>query len=204
PGGFGVRGVEGMLSAIRWARENGLPFFGICLGLQTAVIEFSRSVCQIAGAHSAEWDAQTPDPVICLMDSQRQVTDLGGTQRLGSYTARLLPGSHAAEIYGAQEISERHRHRYEVNNAYRETLQENGLRVSGTSPDGNLVEMIELPGHPWFVATQAHPELKSRPNQPHPLFASFIRAAAARRGAPEPEREEPQPRPGVAALTRDS
>jgi CTP synthase len=182
PGGFGVRGVEGMLSAIRWARENGLPFFGICLGLQTAVIEFSRSVCGISGAHSAEWDEKTPDPVICLMDSQRQVTDLGGTQRLGAMTARLKPGSRSAEIYGAQEISERHRHRYEVNNAYRETLEENGLRISGLSPDGNLVEMIEVPSHPWFVATQAHPELKSRPDQPHPLFASFVQAAVKRRG----------------------
>ncbi|MFL5539075.1 MAG: CTP synthase, partial [Longimicrobiaceae bacterium] len=182
PGGFGVRGVEGMLSAIRWARENGLPFFGICLGLQTAVIEFSRHVCGIEGAHSAEWDAQTADPVICLMNSQREVTDLGGTQRLGAYTARLLPSSLASEIYGAQEISERHRHRYEVNNSYREQLEENGLRISGVSPDGNLVEMIEIPSHPWFVATQAHPELKTRPDRPHPLFASFVGAALTRRG----------------------
>jgi CTP synthase len=207
PGGFGVRGVEGMLSAIRWARENGLPFFGICLGLQTAVIEFSRSVCGIQGAHSAEWDEKTPDPVICLMDSQRQVTDLGGTQRLGAMTARLRPGSRAAEIYGAQEISERHRHRYEVNNAYREQLEENGLRISGLSPDGNLVEMIEVPAHPWFVATQAHPELKSRPDQPHPLFASFVQAAVARRGpvaAPQDERETArEARPNVAALAGD-
>jgi CTP synthase len=182
PGGFGVRGVEGMLAAIAWARENGLPFFGICLGLQTAVIEFSRTVCGIRGAHSAEWDTATPDPVICLMDSQRQVTDLGGTQRLGGMTARLKPGSRSADIYGAQEISERHRHRYEVNNAYREQLEENGLRISGVSPDGNLVEMVEIPSHPWFVATQAHPELKSRPDQPHPLFASFVEAAVERRG----------------------
>ena len=192
PGGFGVRGVEGMLSAIGWARQNGLPFFGICLGLQTAVIEFSRSVCGIEGAHSAEWDAKTADPVICLMDSQRQVTDLGGTQRLGAMTARLKTGSRAAEIYGAQEVSERHRHRYEVNNAYRDTLEENGLRISGVSPDGNLVEMVEIADHPWFVATQAHPELKSRPDQPHPLFASFIGAAVKRRGpaaAPSPAEE---------------
>jgi CTP synthase len=182
PGGFGVRGVEGMLAAIRWARENGLPFFGICLGLQTAVIEFSRNVCGIQGAHSAEWDDRTADPVICLMNSQREITDLGGTQRLGAMTARLTAGSKAAEIYGAQEVSERHRHRYEVNNAYREALDEKGLKVSGVSPDGNLVEMVEIPAHPWFVATQAHPELKSRPDQPHPLFASFIAAAVARRG----------------------
>jgi CTP synthase len=185
PGGFGVRGVEGMLSAIGWARENGLPFFGICLGLQTAIIEFSRSVCGLAEAHSAEWERDTSDPVICLMDSQRQVTDLGGTQRLGAYTARLAPGSKSAEIYGSHEISERHRHRYEVNNAYRPQLEEAGMRISGTSPDGNLVEMIELPSHPWFVATQAHPELKSRPDHPHPLFASFVRAAMDRRDGQE-------------------
>jgi CTP synthase len=185
PGGFGVRGVEGMLSAIGWARENGLPFFGICLGLQTAIIEFSRSVCGLAEAHSAEWERDTSDPVICLMDSQRQVTDMGGTQRLGAYTARLAPGSKSAEIYGSNEISERHRHRYEVNNAYRPQLQEAGMLVSGTSPDGNLVEMIELPSHPWFVATQAHPELKSRPDHPHPLFASFVRAAMDRRDGQE-------------------
>ena len=197
PGGFGVRGVEGMLSAIRWARENGLPFFGICLGLQTAIIEFSRTVCGLEQAHSAEWERETADPVICLMDSQRQVTDLGGTQRLGAYTARLAPGSKSAEIYGSQEISERHRHRYEVNNAYRPQLEEAGMRISGTSPDGNLVEMIELPSHPWFVATQAHPELKSRPDQPHPLFASFVRAAIERRDGQEQtslDRDLAQPR----------
>jgi CTP synthase len=186
PGGFGVRGVEGMLSAIGWAREKGLPFFGICLGMQTAIIEFARSVCRLPEAHSAEWERDTSDPVICLMDSQRQVTDMGGTMRLGAFTARLAAGSRAAEIYGGQEISERHRHRYEVNNAYRETLTEAGLAMSGLSPDGNLVEMIELPSHPWFVATQAHPELKSRPDQPHPLFASFVAAALRRRGSESP------------------
>jgi CTP synthase len=183
PGGFGVRGVEGMLNAIRWARENELPFFGICLGLQTAIIEFSRSVCGIEAAHSAEWSKETPEPVICLMNSQREITDLGGTMRLGAYTARLAAGSRAADIYGAHEISERHRHRYEVNNAYREPLIEAGMQISATSPDGTLVEMVELPHHPWFLATQFHPELKSRPLQPHPLFASFIAAATARRDA---------------------
>jgi CTP synthase len=204
PGGFGVRGVEGMLAAIRWARENGLPFFGICLGLQTAVIEFSRTVCGIQGAHSAEWDDRTADPVICLMNSQREITDLGGTQRLGAMTARLEPGSRAAEIYGAQEVSERHRHRYEVNNAYRETLDENGLKVSGVSPDGNLVEMIEIPSHPWFVATQAHPELKSRPDQPHPLFASFVEAAVKRRGPVSSASSEARTaRPEAAAVAGD-
>ncbi|HEX5520518.1 MAG TPA: CTP synthase [Longimicrobiaceae bacterium] len=181
PGGFGVRGVEGMLNAIRWARENELPFFGICLGLQTAIIEFARSVCELGGAHSTEWAKDAEDPVICLMNAQREVTDLGGTMRLGAFTARLLPGSRAAEIYGTTEISERHRHRYEVNNAYRDQLAESGLTVSATSPDGNLVEMIEMPEHPWFIGTQFHPELKSRPTHPHPLFASFIAAAMAHR-----------------------
>ncbi|HEX2093063.1 MAG TPA: CTP synthase [Longimicrobiaceae bacterium] len=190
PGGFGVRGVEGMLRAIRWARENGLPFFGICLGMQTAIIEFARNACGLDQAHSAEWERDTSHPVICLMNSQREVTDLGGTMRLGAYSARLLPGSRAAEIYGSQEISERHRHRYEVNNAYREVLRENGMSFSGLSPDGNLVEMIELPAHPWYVATQAHPELKSRPDHPHPLFASFIGAAVRRRDGGAGAREE--------------
>lgn len=181
PGGFGVRGVDGMLAAVQWARENHLPFFGICLGLQTAIIEFCRNVCNIPGADSTEWTADATDPVICLMNSQREVTDLGGTMRLGAFSARLAPGSRAAEIYGTTEMSERHRHRYEVNNAYRDPLTEAGMRISATSPDGNLVEMIELPSHPWFIATQFHPELKSRPTHPHPLFASFIAAAAQRR-----------------------
>jgi CTP synthase len=192
PGGFGVRGIEGMLGAIRWARENELPFFGICLGLQTAIIEFSRNVCGIAEAHSAEWSKDTAEPVICLMNTQREITDLGGTMRLGNYTARLLPGSRAAEIYEAGEISERHRHRYEVNNAYREPLTEAGMQISGTSPDGTLVEMVELPDHPWFIATQFHPELKSRPLHPHPLFASFVAAAVARRDASAEAADERQ------------
>jgi CTP synthase len=191
PGGFGVRGVEGMLSAIRWARENGLPFFGICLGLQTAIIEFTRAVCGLQDAHSTEWDRETEHPVVCLMDAQRQITDLGGSMRLGAFTARLLPGSRAAEVYGALEISERHRHRYEVNNEYRDPLSDAGMRVSATSPDGNLVEMIELPDHPWFLATQFHPELKSRPNHPHPMFASFIGAAVRRRDEAAPVVEKP-------------
>ncbi|MDQ3309305.1 MAG: CTP synthase, partial [Gemmatimonadota bacterium] len=181
PGGFGVRGVEGMLQAIGWARTRELPFFGICLGLQTAIIEFSRNVCGIAQAHSAEWERETADPVICLMDAQRKVTDLGGTMRLGASVAHLEVGSRAAEIYGALEVSERHRHRYEVNNRYRDVLQEHGMQVSGTSPDGALVEMIELPEHPWFIGAQFHPELKSRPSEPHPLFASFIAAAMEHR-----------------------
>lgn len=182
PGGFGGRGVEGMLNAIREAREQRIPFFGICLGLQCAVIEFARNVCGLREAHSVEFVSDTPAPVICLMDSQRQVTDMGGTMRLGAYPARLRPGSRAHEIYGVLEISERHRHRYEVNNAYRDLMAEHGMRFSGLSPDGNLVEMIEIPDHPWFIGCQFHPELKSRPTRPHPLFASFIRAAMERRG----------------------
>jgi len=176
PGGFGERGVEGMVQAVRWARENTLPFFGICLGLQTAIIEFARNVCQLDGTHSCEFEAECENPVIALMDSQRNVTDLGGTMRLGAYPCVLKPGSKAAQIYGTDQISERHRHRYEVNNAYRDILKEFGMRCSGLSPDGSLVEVIEVPGHPWFVGCQFHPELKSRPMNPHPLFASFIRA----------------------------
>ncbi len=180
PGGFGERGVEGMLQAIRWARESGRPFFGICLGLQCAVIEFARNVCDMDESDSLEFAANSPDPVICLMDSQREVTDKGGTMRLGAYPAVLTPGSRVEEIYGSREISERHRHRYEVNNHYRAGLEAKGLRFSGVSPDGKLVELVELPDHPWFIGCQFHPELKSRPTRPHPLFASFIGAAARR------------------------
>ena len=178
PGGFGPRGVEGMLQAIRWAREHRLPFFGICLGLQAAVIEFARNVSGLEESDSFEFRQETPDPVICLMDSQLQVTTKGGTMRLGAYPAHLRSGTRAESIYGRSEISERHRHRFEVNNDYRDKLESDGLVVSGTSPDGGLVEMIELDDHPWFVACQFHPELKSRPMRPAPLFASFIQAAA--------------------------
>jgi len=188
PGGFGPRGVEGMVQAIRWARENEVPFFGICLGLQCAVIEFSRNVCGISDANSSEFAPDTPDPVIALLDSQLQVTTKGGTMRLGAYPCALAEGSRAREMYGEDEISERHRHRFEVNNAYREVLAANGFTFSGTSPDGGLVEMIEITDHPWFVAGQFHPELKSRPTRPHPMFASFIAAAAryARRDSSAP------------------
>jgi CTP synthase len=184
PGGFGPRGVEGMLAAIRWARENELPFFGICLGLQCAVIEFARDVCGLEESHSSEFDEASSDPVICLLDSQLQVTTKGGTMRLGAYPCVLGEGTRARNIYGVPEISERHRHRFEVNNHYRDLLTEHGLTISGTSPDGSLVEMIEITEHPWFIAGQFHPELKSRPTRPHPLFASFIEAAAeyARQG----------------------
>jgi CTP synthase len=186
PGGFGERGVEGMVEAVRWARENGLPFFGICLGLQVAIIEFGRNVCMLPETNSSEFAAECENPVISLMDSQRSVEDMGGTMRLGAYPCRLRPGSRAAQIYGKEEVSERHRHRYEVNNAYRDVLEEYGLRCAGLSPDGSLVELVELPDHPWYMGCQFHPELKSRPMQPHPLFASFVGAAhAARRRSRE-------------------
>jgi CTP synthase len=191
PGGFGPRGVEGMLEAIRWAREHEMPFFGICLGLQCAVIEFAHNVCGLEESHSSEFAEDSSDPVICLLDSQLQVTAKGGTMRLGAYPCHLGEGTRAREIYGAEVISERHRHRFEVNNAYRDTLAEHGLTISGTSPDGGLVEMVEITEHPWFVAGQFHPELKSRPTRPHPLFASFVEAAAsyARRDRGAPARE---------------
>ncbi|MEQ1855305.1 MAG: CTP synthase [Longimicrobiales bacterium] len=178
PGGFGPRGVEGMLEAIRFAREHEMPFFGICLGLQCAVIEFARNVCGLEDSHSSEFAEDSSDPVICLLDSQLQVTTKGGTMRLGAYPCVLAEGTRAREIYGSPEISERHRHRFEVNNAYRDVLLEHGMTVSGSSPDGSLVEMIEITEHPWFIAGQFHPELKSRPTRPHPLFASFVEAAA--------------------------
>ncbi len=181
PGGFGVRGVEGMVRVVQWARENELPFFGICLGLQSAIIEFARNVCNLEGSHSREFAPECEDPVVSLMDAQRKVTEMGGTMRLGAYPCQLAPDSLAARIYGVLEISERHRHRYEVNNEYRGVLADHGLRMSGLSPDGMLVEIIEMPSHPWYVATQFHPELKSRPAHPHPLFASFIEAAVRHR-----------------------
>jgi len=196
PGGFGPRGIEGMLAAIHWAREEKRPFFGICLGLQCAVIEYARNECGLDESHSIEFSAESRDPVICLMDSQYNVTDKGGTMRLGAYPARLVPGTRAAGIYGAEHISERHRHRYEVNNSYRARLEEAGLRFSGLSPDGELVEIIELDDHPWFIGCQFHPELKSRPLRPHPLFASFIQAAARTAGIETPVSE---PAPAIEA-----
>jgi len=181
PGGFGERGIEGMVQAVRWAREHELPFFGICLGLQVAIIEFARNVCELPDSNSTEFEPECETPVIALMTSQHDVENLGGTMRLGAYPARLRKGSRVAQVYGSTEISERHRHRWEVNNAYRDVLAEFGMRLSGQSPDGGLVEIIELPNHPWFIGCQFHPELKSRPTRPHPLFERFIEAAVALR-----------------------
>ena len=177
PGGFGHRGVDGKLEAIRYARTHGIPFLGLCLGMQLAIVEFARNVLGYNDAHSAELDPGTTHPVIHIMPEQIGVEDIGGTLRLGSYPCVLDENSRAYQLYGCKEIKERHRHRYEVNNDYREKLTANGMKLSGLSPDGNIVEMIELTEHPWFIATQAHPELKSRPNRPHPLFRGFIEAA---------------------------
>lgn len=183
PGGFGVRGTEGKIAAVRYAREKKLPFFGICLGLQMAVVEFSRTVLGLKGANSLEFDEHTPHPVVTLMESQVKVQDKGGTMRLGSYACALKPGSVAHKLYAQDAIQERHRHRYEVNNAYRGRLQEAGLVISGHNPELNLVEMIELSDHPYFVGCQFHPEFKSKPFAPHPLFSGFIGAALAQRDA---------------------
>lgn len=183
PGGFGSRGVEGKIEAIGWARTRELPYLGLCLGMQCAVIEFARNVAGLDGAHSAEFVENTPHPVIALMSEQQDVTEKGGTMRLGAYPARLTPGSRVHALYEADEIFERHRHRYEVNNAYRPVLEQHGMTFSGLSPDGMLVEFLEITNHPYFVATQAHPELKSRPNRPHPLFSGLISAAMKHRRA---------------------
>jgi CTP synthase len=180
PGGFGERGIEGKIAAAGWAREHDLPCLGLCLGLQVMVIEFARSVAGLAGANSREFDRATPHPVIDMMDDQLEVVDMGGTMRLGSYVARLLPGSLVEKAYGEPVVAERHRHRYEVNPRYRHRLEDAGLLCSGTSPDDRLVEFVELPGHPCWIGTQAHPEFKSRPDRPHPLFYELVGAAADR------------------------
>ena len=179
PGGFGVRGIDGMVEAVRAARETGLPFFGICLGMQVSIIEFARNVLQLPDSHSSEFAPECGNPVIDLMEEQKHVTEMGGTMRLGAYPCRLQRGSRAAEVYGVPEVSERHRHRYEVSNSYRDQFTANGLKLSGLSPDGSLVEIVELENHPWFIGVQFHPELRSRPTRPHPLFAGFIAAAAS-------------------------
>jgi CTP synthase len=185
PGGFGVRGIEGKIGASRYARENAVPILGLCLGLQCMTIEVARHVAGLEGANSLEFDDNANHAVIATMPDQEDIVagkgDLGGTMRLGAYPARLVDGSIVAQAYGGTEVSERHRHRYEVNNAYRDALAKAGLHVTGTSPDGRLVEFVELDPalHPFFVATQAHPELKSRPTRPHPLFAAFVGAVVA-------------------------
>jgi CTP synthase len=177
PGGFGDRGIEGKVSAIRYAREQGIPFFGICLGMQVAVVEYARSVTGLKGANSSEINPATPYPVIDLLPEQKDIEDLGGTMRLGLYPCKLIPGSLAMRCYNDELVYERHRHRYEFNNEFREVIESSGLKISGTSPDGRLVEIIELPDHPWFLAVQFHPEFTSRPNRPQPLFKEFVRAA---------------------------
>src|SRR6476661_6694810 len=181
PGGFGVRGIEGKIDTIRFAREHDIPFLGLCLGMQCAVIEFARNVAGLKEANSSEFDPKTPHPVIDLMADQRSVSEKGGTMRLGSYTCRISEGGLAHKAYGVVEVRERHRHRYEFNNAYREALTNQGLVLSGLSPDGRLVEIVELRDHPWFVATQFHPEFTSRPHRPHPLFSGFVGAALKRK-----------------------
>ncbi|MBC7476182.1 MAG: CTP synthase [Candidatus Sericytochromatia bacterium] len=177
PGGFGDRGIEGKIEAIRYARENNIPFLGLCLGMQCAIIEYARDVCDMNGANSTEFDAKTPYPVIDLMEHQKDVVNRGGTMRLGKWDCKVATDSQLFKLYGKELISERHRHRYEVNNKYIDILSKKGLKFSGMSPDGKLVEIIELPEHKWFVASQFHPEFKSRPDNPHPLFVGFIQAA---------------------------
>jgi len=179
PGGFGKRGIEGMLVAIRYAREKKVPYFGICLGMQTACIEFARNVVGLEEANSSEFDPATPHRVIYKLRELRGVEELGGTMRLGAWTCKIEPNTLAQRIYGKLEISERHRHRYEFNREYEEPMVAAGLRISGSTPDGTYVEMIELPDHPHFIGCQFHPEFKSKPLEPHPLFSSFVGAAYA-------------------------
>ena len=179
PGGFGDRGIEGKITAIRYARTHQVPFLGLCLGMQLSIVEFARNVIGYADAHSVELNPMTTHPVIHLMPEQDGVEDIGGTLRLGSYPCVLDKSSKAYVLYGEELIHERHRHRYEVNNDFRNVLIEKGMKLVGISPDGRIIEMIELPNHPWFIGTQGHPELKSRPNRPHPLFKGFISAAIA-------------------------
>jgi len=184
PGGFGNRGIEGKIQAIRWARESGVPFFGICLGMQCAVMEFARHVCGMDGANSTEFQENTPHPVIDLMSSQAGISRKGGTMRLGQYMCHLNPGTRAAAVYQTGSVRERHRHRYEFNNAYRTVMEQNGMVFSGLCRDPDLVEIIELPAAAWYVACQFHPEFQSSPLKPHPLFRGFVQAAKSRAGSP--------------------
>jgi CTP synthase len=196
PGGFGYRGIAGKIEAIRFARERGVPFFGICLGLQCAVIEFARNAVGLEDANSTEMDSNCRHPVVCLLDEQYDITQMGGTMRLGLYPCALAEGSRIYQAYGESIIQERHRHRYEFNNQYRQQFGEHGMMFSGTSPDGQLVEAIELPGHPWFVAVQCHPEFRSKPTRAHPLFRSFVKASLDRR---EAKKKDEVTRPRVTA-----
>ncbi len=199
PGGFGERGIEGKIEAARIAREKGIPYLGICLGMQIAVVEFARHVCGMEGANSAEFDPETPFPVVDLLPEQKEVSDLGGTMRLGADPVKLHDGTRAREIFGESVIYKRHRHRYEVNNQLRRRLEDEGLVAAGTSPDERLVEVIELPDHPFFVASQFHPEFNSRPTRPEPLFRDFVGAAAERAaGRPQGEADEPEAEPQTA------
>jgi CTP synthase len=193
PGGFGVRGTEGKIAAVRYARERKIPFFGICLGLQMAAIEFARNVCGLEKANSHEFDEGTPHPVVSLMADQKQVSAKGGTMRLGAYSCTLKPGTLASRLYGRQEISERHRHRYEINNAYRALLEEKGMVPSGVNEQLGLVEVIELQGHPHFIGCQYHPEFQSKPFQPHPLFSGFVKAALEQRTRKSGQPQSAQP-----------
>ncbi len=186
PGGFGDRGTEGKVAAARYAREKGIPFFGICLGMQIAVIEFARNVCGLAGATSTEFDKTTAHPVISLMEEQKKVKLLGGTMRLGSWVTDLVPGSKAFELYHSATITERHRHRFEFNSDYKELMEGKGMLISGTSPKGDLAEIIELPAHPYYLGCQFHPEFLSKPNNPHPLFHGFVKAAMAHHAVADP------------------
>ena len=179
PGGFGDRGVEGKIKAVRYARESRTPFLGLCLGMQVATIEFARNVCGLENANSTEFDPDTPHPVICIMEEQRDVTDKGASMRLGTWDTKIREGTLAHHVYGRSEAAERHRHRYEFNQHYREQMESAGFVIAGTSPDGTLVELIELKNHPWFLACQYHPEFQSKPNHPHPLFKGFIAASLA-------------------------
>ncbi|MBV9127190.1 MAG: CTP synthase, partial [Verrucomicrobia bacterium] len=179
PGGFGERGVEGKIAAARFAREHRVPYLGLCLGMQIATIEFARNVCGLKGANSTEFDADTPNPIICMLEEQKEVLHKGGSMRLGVWPTQIVPGTLTEKVYGRLEAKERHRHRYEFNNRYREIMAEHGFVISATSPDGSLVEVIELRDHPWFLACQYHPEFQSKPNAPHPLFRGFIGACLA-------------------------
>jgi CTP synthase len=182
PGGFGGRGIEGKIRAVQYAREHGLPYFGLCLGMQVAVIEFARNVAKLEGANSTEFARRTPHPVIHLMEEQKKITDKGATMRLGSYDCQLTKGTLARAAYGEELVRERHRHRYEFNNAYRGPLTKAGLRLAGVNPKRDLVEIVEVKDHPWFVGVQFHPEFQSKPTRPHPLFAAFVKAAIKKRG----------------------